>query len=80
MAGVLLTFLLILGVARCVLVKQRKQIDEKIQEIKKEMLWNGLIESFILQYMVNLVAYKIVIDMKMEKEEISNTDFIMGIF
>ena len=39
-----------------------------------------MIESFILQYMVNLLAYKIVIDMKTEKEDISNTDYIMGIF
>ena len=79
-AGVLLSFLLILGLARLVLVKKRKQIDEYLQKTKSKLLWNGLIESFILQYMVNLLAYKIVIDMKTEKEDISNTDYIMGIF
>jgi len=53
--------------ARLVLVKKRKQIDEYLQKTKNKLLWNGLIESFILQYMVNLLAYKIVIDMKTEK-------------
>jgi len=79
-AGVLLSFLLILGLARLVLVKKRKQIDEFLQKTKNKLLWNGLIESFILQYMVNLLAYKIVIDMKTDEEDISNTDYIMGIF
>lgn len=63
-AGVVIVFLLLLAIARYVFVKKRKMIDEYILSTKKVLLWNGLIESFILQYMVNLVAYKIVIDMK----------------
>jgi len=48
MAAIVLIFLLFLIIAKFVLVKKRDLIDQQILKTKKAIIWNGLIESFIL--------------------------------
>jgi len=63
-------FVLMLVVVRYVSIKKRDLIDAKIKELKKDLIWSGIIYSIILQYMVNLTAFKIVIDMENNDEPV----------
>jgi hypothetical protein len=72
-------FVLALVVIRWVSIKKRDMIDKKIKDIKKELIFSGIIYSIILQYMVNLTAFKIVIDMENAGEPVPQNDLITAV-
>jgi uncharacterized membrane protein YeiB len=51
--------------------EKRKKIENKVMEIKKKVLWGAVIDSLLLQFIMNLVICKLSIDMWLSDEEVS---------